>query len=221
MTYEELKKELKALAQAEKSLNAKYNMVMDMYRRKNAPIKLRRFERVTVRLKVSKDTINSFPPSKRKMRKYELGHEYSVTGCFYEWGINDPDGELRPVFFGSVSYSRYDEIVAIEKAEQIDGHCSECLDYKDGYCYLMGGKDISKKCAHHKVLKDDFTCPKYEEVCECAWGRHEPDRRYPNITVLKHETPLKYRVYSLNWGYFTEYKKEEFEHLFTFVNPHQ
>jgi hypothetical protein len=109
--------------------------------------------------------------------------------------------------------------VSIEPGEQIEGHCSKCLNHKDGYCYMMGGKDISVKCATHKVKKDDYTCPKYEELTE-LWDK-QGERHYPNVTICKHCKPICYNIYALNWGSYCEWPQEVIDSNYTFENPNK
>ena len=218
MTYDELKKELKKNDWKEARCRLKSAHAREEYRRQNAPISLRKYERITVRLRVTEETRKRLTDKERTMRKYQLGREYDVTGCFTDWYIHeDGNGELKPCLFGGDSYSRYDEVVSIERAEQIEGHCSKCRKYKEGLCYMAGGKDISRKCATHKVREDDFTCPLYEELTE-LWSK-DGKKHYPNVTILKHEKPVKYRIYSLNWKYYEEWGPEIIDFNYTFENP--
>ena len=176
------------------------------------------YERITVRLRVTEETRKHLIDKELTKRKNQVGYEYSVTGCFNGWYIHeDGNGELKPCLFGDVSYSRFDEVVSIERADQIEGHCSKCRKYKDGLCYMAGGKDISKKCATRKVGKDDYTCPKYEELTE-LWSK-DGKKHYPNVTIVKHEKPVKYRIYSLNWQYYEEWGPEIIDFNYTFENP--
>lgn len=220
MNFEELKKELKKIERQEAMCHARYVRTRETYKRQNAPLHLRKYERITVRLRVTEETRKHLVDKELSKRKNQVGYEYSVTGCFTDWYIHeDGNGELKPCLFGDVSYSRFDEIVSIEPADQIEGHCSKCRRYKDGLCYMAGGKDISKKCATHKVGKDDFTCPKYEELTE-LWSA-DGKKHYPNVTILKHSKPLKYLIYSLNWQYYEEWKENEVEKFYRFDNPNE
>lgn len=220
MNYDELKKELKKIERQEAMCHARYVRTREIYKRQNAPLPLQKYERITVRLRVTEETRKHLVDKELTKRKNQVGYEYSVTGCFTDWYIHEGgNGELKPCLFGDVSYSRFDEIVSIEPAEQIEGHCSKCRRYKDGFCYMAGGKDISKKCATHKVGKDDFTCPKYEELTE-LWSKCGSEH-YPNVTILKHSKPLKYRIYSLNWQYYEEWKEKEVEEFYRFDNPNK
>lgn len=216
MNFEELKNQLKKIERQERMCHARSVRVRETYKRQNAPMKLRKYERITVRFKVTKETRERLTEKECRMRKWQLGNEYSVTGCFDGWYINeDGNGEILPILNGGESYSRFDELLSIERAEQIDGHCSKCRSYKDGYCYKLGGKDYGKRYATHKVGKDDFTCPKYEEMTELwKYGKH-----YPNVTILKHLTPYKYRIYSLNWHTYTEWEERLIKSIYSFEKP--
>lgn len=220
MIYEELKAMDNALEKQADKLYRQQTKNELKYIAEHEPFKVHRYQRLNVRLRMTEKTRKNLTDAGRKKKKNQLGHEYTVTGCFTGWYISkEHDGELRPCFFGCITYSRFDEIVSIESAEQIDGHCSKCLNYKDGLCYMAGGKDISKKCATHKVEKDDFTCPNYEELTE-LWSK-DGERHYPNVTIVKHSQPLKYRVYSLNWQYYEEWKQDIINSNYTFENPNE
>ena len=220
MTYEELEKMNKDLDKQADKLYRQQTKNELKYIAEHEPFKVHRYQILNVRLRVTEETRKNLTDAGRKMKKNQLGHEYTVTGCFTGWYISkERVGELRPCFFGGITYSRFDEIVSIESAEQIEGHCSKCRKYKDGYCYMMGGKDISVKCASHKVKDDDYTCPKYEELTE-LWSV-DGKKHYPNVTILKHSKPLKYIIYSLNWQYYEEWKENEVEKFYRLDNPNE
>ena len=221
MTYEELKKANKDLDKQADKMYRKQAKNELKYIAEHEPFKVHRYQILNVRLRVTEETRKNLTDAGRKMKKYQLGHEYTVTGCFTGWYISEEhDGELRPCFLGGITYSRFDEIVSIESAQQIEGHCSQCLKYKKGYCYLAGGKDISVKCATHKVKKDDYTCPKYEEITE-LWEKYGEHRHIPNVTICKHKNPISYRIYSLDWSCFCEWPQEVIDSNYAFedTNP--
>lgn len=207
MSFEDFKQMLKKIERQESMCHARKVRLRESYKRKNEPIHLRKHERINVRLRVTDKTREALPDDVRNMQKYQLGKEYCVTGYFEGWYIHeDGNGELKPILYGDVSYSRFDDIISIEIAEQADGICSKCRHYKDGYCYLAGGKNLGKSCATHKVVNGDLTCPEYEELTE-LWDI-SGEKHYPNVTIMKNKKPVKYRIYSLNWDYYTEYGKE-------------
>lgn len=216
MNFEQLKekekafdKDLESLHKQEKAIYEKKKKNQMAYIKSVLPFEMRKYQRVTIKLMVTEKSRELMSETQRRYKKNQVGYTYCVTGCVHDWIVGD-DGDARPCFFGDVTYNRYDKIIDIELAEQIEGHCSKCRKYKDGLCYMLGGKDISKKCAHHKVGERDFTCPKYEELTE-LWDKHIGDRHYPNVTIVKHAVPVKYRIYSLNWDYFLEYDEQEIE----------
>ena len=203
MTYEELKKEKKALEQKAESFYHKIDVLKEKYIEEHQPFPIKRYQRMMVRLRVTEEHRKCLDERSKKMRKYQLGYEYCVTGIFIGFAIGD-NGELRPCFFGDNGYSRYDEIVSMEMtAEQPIGDCTKCRLYKDGLCYMMGGMTISERLATHKVKDGDVVCPHYEERTE-LWqdGKH-----YPNVTIVRRKKGTFYRIYSLNWDYFTEWEE--------------
>ena len=56
MNFEELKNQLKKIEQQERMCHARSVRVRETYKRQNAPMKLRKYERITVRFKVTKET---------------------------------------------------------------------------------------------------------------------------------------------------------------------
>lgn len=221
MTFDELQKGIKKLERQELMCHARQVRLRNQYIKQNAPMKLRKFERIKVTLRVTEETRKRLVGKELEKKRNQVGYEYSVIGCFDGWYIHeDGKGELKPCFFRGPFFSRFDDIVKIEPAEQIDGHCSKCRMYKDGLCYMIGGKDLGKSCAHHKVADDDYTCPLYEEKTE-LWDRWEKEKHYPNVTVLKHEKPIEYRVYSLNWNYYTKYTEDELERYYLKEDPNK
>lgn len=212
MNFEQLKekekafdKELQSLHKQEKAIYEKKKKNQMAYIKGLLPFEMRMWQRVTIKLVVTEKSRELMSDWQRQLKKNQVGRVYSVTGCVYDWFVGE-NGDARPCFYGDVTYNRYDRIIEITLAEQIEGHCSKCRMYKDGLCYMLGGKDIGKKCAHHKVGERDFTCPKYEELTE-LWDRL--GNHYPNVAIVKHTKPLKYRIYSLNWDYFSEYEEQE------------
>ena len=216
MTFEKLKEKLVLLDEEKKRIEHEIVRVYDKkknlqlkYIRELLPFEIRKWQRVTIRLMVTAESRKLMTDYQRRLKKNQEGYVYCVTGCVIEWIVGD-EGEARPCFYGDVWYNRYDKILDIELAEQVDGHCSKCLKYKDGLCYMMGGKDISKNCATHEVGERDMTCPRYEEMTQ-LWDKQIEGRHYPNVTIVKHAKPVKYRIYSLNWDYFSEYSEKEIE----------
>ena len=209
MDFEELKKELTKIKRQESLLQARMARTKNLYIQQHAPIKcLRMYERIRICLRVTEESRKRMTEKERAMKKNQAGHEYSVEGCFSGWLLDeDRNGEIIPCLFTSKYYSKYDEIYCIESIDQIEGCCSKCRKYKDGYCYMAGGMTISKSCATRKVGKDDYTCPHYEELTE-LWTL-DGKRHMPNVTHLKHSK--EYRIYSLNWLYYTKYTEDEIE----------
>lgn len=212
MNFEQLKekekafdKELQSLHKQEKAIYEKKKKNQMAYIKGLLPFEMRMYQRVTIKLMVTEQSRKMMSEYQRRFKKNQVGNVYSVTGSVYNWFVGE-NGEVWPSFFGGVTYNPYDKIVDIELAKQIDGHCSKCKRYKDGLCYMNGGKDLGKECADHKVGERDFTCPKYEELTE-LWDRL--GNHYPNVAIVKHANPLKYRIYSLNWDYFSEYDEQE------------
>lgn len=219
MTYEELKKELKDIERQQALCERRYARVREKYKLQNAPLQVKKYQRVTVKLRVTEETRKRLTDKEKSRRKNQAGNEYSVTGYFVGWYIHeDGNGELKPCFYGDVSYSRFDEIISIELAkEQPTGDCSKCRLFKDGYCYMAGGKDMGKRYATHKVKDGDIVCPKYEEILEGGLYEYgHASRHCPNVTVLQDaKEKKKYRVWSLNWNYYVEYNENEIWKFYT------
>lgn len=219
MTFEELKKGLIEIERQEILCQRRYVKIRETYIRQNVPIKIKKYQRVTVTLKVTEETRKHLNAKEKTKRNKQVGNEYSVTGYFIGWYIDeDRNGELKPSFYGNVSYSRYDDIVSIKLAEhQPIGNCAKCRLYKDCFCYMNGGKDISKKYATHKVKDGDIVCPKYEEVLAGGLYKYgEVSKHCPNVTILQNVKGDKsYRVWSLNWKYFTTYNENEIWKIYT------
>ena len=90
------------------------------------------------------------------------------------------------------------------------------LLYIDLFCGA-GGKDMGKRYATHKVKDGDVVCPKYEEILEGGLYEYgDASKHCPNVTVLQDAKGKKtYRVYSLNWNYYTEYRENEIWKFYT------
>lgn len=219
MTFEELKKELKEIKRQEALCERRYVRIRETYKRQNAPIQLKKYQRVTVVLRVTEETRKHLTDKEKTKRRNQVGNEYTVTGFFVGWYIHgDGNGELKPCFYGDVSYSRFDDIVSIKLAEhQPVGKCEKCRLYKDGFCYMAGGKDMGKRYATHKVKDGDIVCPKYEEILEGGLYEYgDASRHCPNVTVLQDaKEKKKYRVWSLNWNYYEEYNENEIWKFYT------
>ena len=214
MTYEELQRKTADLKKQADELHRQQSECEQEYIDEHEPFKTHRYMRLKVRLRVTEKTRDTLTDAGRRMKKYQLGHEYTASGCFIGWHIcMNRCGELRPCFFGGATYSQLDEIVSIEPDRQIDGHCSKCRMYKDGYCYMMGGKEFGVEYATHKVKADDYTCPRYEELTE-LWNK-SGDIHYPNVAICKHKNPVAYRIYSRDWAYYTEWSQESIDSNYT------
>ena len=220
MNFEQLKekekafdKELQSLHKQEKAIYEKKKKNRMAYIKGLLPFEMRMWQRVTIKLMVTEQSRKMMSEYQRRFKKNQVGNVYSVTGSVYNWFVGE-NGEAKPSFYGGIKYNPYDKIVDIKLVEQIDGHCSKCLKYKDGLCYMNGGKDLGKECAHHKVGERDFTCPKYEEKTE-LWDRFTEGRHYPNVTIVKHAKPVKYRIYNLDWSWYTEYEEQSIDKYYT------
>lgn len=219
MTFEELKNGLKEIQRQEALCERRYVQLREKYKRQNAPIKIKNNQMITVVLRVTEDTRRYIAENQKAMRKYQVGYEYSVTGYFQGWYIHEEGhGELKPCFYGDVYYSRYDDVVSIKIAEhQPEGSCTKCRHYKDGLCYMHGGKEWGKQYANHKVKEGDLVCPKYEEVLSKGLYEYGDSSRYcPNVTVRKDDKgKTEYRVYSLNWNTYEKYSEKNIFKFFT------
>lgn len=220
MTYEELQKQVKAIERKEEAFSRKCGKeelkLKQQYIDEHKPIELKRFQRITVRLRVTEKSRERMGEKHRAMAKYQLGREYSVTGVFNGWHIGD-DGQLKPCLYGGPSYSATDEVVSVALTkDQPEGDCSKCRCHKDGLCYMMGGKDLGKSCAVWKITDDMVPCPKYEEIVEGGLYEYGDNNRHcPNVTKQWKKGKLFYNVYSLNWQYYTEYSEDEVWRFFT------
>ena len=224
MTYEELEKQLKAIEKEENAFMRKcskkeYNLKMK-YINEHKQIDIKRFQRISVRLRITEETRKLIGDKHRAMAKNQLGKEYTITGVFNGWAIGK-DGQLKPCFYGGQSYSSTDEVVKVELTKaQPEGDCTKCRCYKDGLCYMMGGKTIGKYCAVWKITDDMVICPKYEEIVEGGlWGRLNiwPHEHKPNVTFRYDKNgKKKYRLYSLNWNYYTEHSEDVIKKCYSF-----
>ena len=212
MTYEELKT---VLATLDKDINALYKqkgVLRSNYAEEHAPLKLKTYQRIIIHLRVTEKHNQMLYDKYKKMRKYQPGYEYHVIGFFTGWFIED-DGSVKPCLYGNAEYSRYDEILSIELCkEQLQGDCKKCRCYKDGYCYMMGGKDLGVSCANHKVEEGDCVCPHYEEMTE-LW---DSEGHYPHVTKVWKNNKFFYRIYNKDWTVFSEYTEEEIKKFYLF-----
>ena len=203
MTYEELQKQLKAIEREEdafvRKCGRKEIALKNKYRKEHAPLELKDYQRIIVRLK-----------GKRS---------YSIDAIFCGWWIS-PKGELRPCLWNK-EYSQEDEILSIElHKQQPEGDCKKCLLYKDGLCYKAGGKNLGKSYATHKVKEGDLICPRYEEIIEGGlWGKKciWPHQHHPNVSFV-YDANLK-KIYHIwegkSWSCFTEHSEERIEKYYS------
>ena len=217
MTYEELQKANKKLEQQANMCYARQKRNRKLYIKHNAPFTFRKYERITIRLRVTEETRKRLSDKEKKMKKWRLGNEYSVTGAFDCWYIHeDGHGELIPALFRAPEYSRFDEVLGIESCkEQPQGSCKLCRRHKEGLCYLAGGMEFGKSYATEKVEPNQYPCPLYEEKIE-LWSK-DGKRHYPNVVYLPNEKA--YYIYSLTWVTYTKYTPKEIEESFVFCNP--
>ena len=220
MTYEELSKQVRAIERKEEAFSRKCGKeelkLKQQYIDEHKLIELKRFQRITARLRVTEKSRERMGEKHRNMAKNQLGREYNVAGVFNGWHIGD-DGQLKPCFYGGPSYNSTDEVVKVELSkDQPEGDCSKCRCYKEGLCYMMGGKDLGKSCAVWKITEDMVVCPKYEEIVDGGLYEYgDPKKHCPNVTKRWKQGKLFYHVYSLNWNYYTEYSEDEVWRFFT------
>lgn len=217
MTYQELKKKICELDRKADAAYSQQYKLRRKYIQEHEPLHAKCYQRMTIRLRVTEKSRKRMSEKERSMRKYQLGNEYTVTGIFTGYALMD-DGDIRPCFYGNVSYSRYDEIISVELTKhQPEGNCRLCRCYKDGLCYMNGGQTISKSCAIHKVEDGDVVCPKYEEVLPNGLYKYgEANKHCPNVTIAKNSKGNNlYRVYSLYWNFYTEYTEAEIWKFYT------
>ena len=218
MTYEELNKQLKAIERKEEAFSrkcGKEELKLKMqYISEREPMHVKRFQRITVRLRVTEETRSRYTEEYRAKKKYQLGREYNLSGAFNGWHIGN-DGQLKPCFYGGPSYNSTDEVVSVTLAkDQPCGDCSKCRCYNDGLCYMMGGKDISKRLAVWPITDDMVPCPRYDEIQE--GGLYEYGERHcPNVTKVWKNGKVFYHIYSLNWNYYTEWSENEVWRCYT------
>ncbi len=212
MNYDELKIKYALIDMKVNRLMVEREKFEQQYIKENQPFPLRKYMRITVRLRVSQKHWEGLTDKYQKKKHNQPGYTYSVTGFFVRWLIYD-DGELRPQLFDKY-YDPADDILSIEAADQIEGHCTKCLKYKDGRCYRNGGKNIGVWLGR-KVNEDDYPCPVYEELTE-LWSA-DGTKHYPNVTLLKHEK--RYRVYNKDFTCFTEYGAEELHRWYRTEDP--
>lgn len=217
MTHEELKKKERELERQAEAAFRQQCKLRERYVEEHEPLHAKRYQRMMIRLRVTVAHRKQMGDKERGMRKWQLGNEYTVTGIFTGYALLG-NGDIRPCFYGNTTYSRLDEIVSIELTkEQPEGDCSKCRLYKDGLCYMAGGKDLGKSYATHKVKEGDIVCPKYEEILEGGLYEYgEASRHCPNVTVVKDLKGKKtYHVWSLKWNCYTEYSETDVWKFYT------
>ena len=159
MTFEELKEQERRYNRRVYAAHLRLAEAEKQYIEEHQPLPLKRYQRISVRLRVTEEHRKWLIDKYRNMKKYQLGNEYVVRGFFVGYNIGDK-GDIRPCLYGMNSYSRYDEIVSVTLTkEQPQGDCRKCIRYKDGGCYMTGGESPS-----HKVKDGDVVCPQYREV---------------------------------------------------------
>ena len=194
MTLEELLKQTKQLQKQQDAAYNRYQKKMDdlqhQYIKEHQPLQVKKYQRIIVRLRDDK-------------------RERNLCGIFLGWGIGD-DGSVRPCFYGGKpSYNRTDQILSVELSkEQPEGDCKLCRLHKEGLCYMLGGEDMGKKYATHRVKEGDVVCPHYEEKTE-LWDRWQEGVHYPHVTRVREGRKTVYRIYNKAWTYFTEYSEED------------
>ena len=220
MNYEELTNQTKALEKERERLYSQYgkkiyNLKM-AYIKEHRPLDVKRFQRIEVTLCITEEFHKTLSASRQKMRKYQVGQTYSVSGIFNGWNIGD-DGQVKPCFYGGeVNYSWLNKVVKVELTpEQPCGDCVKCHKYRDGLCFLMGGRD--KRCAVWRITDDMVVCPNYEEVVPDGLYTKPnifPQGHYRNVTYI----PSKkiYRLYSEGWGTYTIESEAEVEAYYSF-----
>lgn len=231
MDYKELTQQVKALKdeqkEIERSIEAKIRRrdkkIIDLklqYIAEHQPLPLKRFQRIKVTARVTKESRKTLSKDALQMKKYALGATYTIIGVHNGYAI-DERGQVVPCFYGKEDYrGPHDEVLFVElTADQPEGSCSKCLKAKDGRCYMMGGKDIGSECAVWKIDEDEMVpCPKYEEVVEgglyAIKGIVFPARFYPRVTMIRtKDGQRKYRLYEGRC--YTEWEAEYIERCYT------
>lgn len=224
MTYKELCEKTKAIEkEEEKVCNAcgrKILALREKYRKEHKPMDIEYNQRILVRLQVSRETVSKLSESEKRKRKYQIGYTYRIAGTFRGWWIS-ATGQLRPCLYG-VSYSQTDEILGIElsKEQPKRGH-ELCRCFNNGYCNVTGG---SLKNKHNKIEEGSFVCPRYEEIIpEGVWERYPhgeiAPRHCPNVTKVNEKGKTHFRVWSLDWKYFTDYEEATMWKIYTRQKP--
>lgn len=231
MDYKELTRQVKALEdekkKIERSIEAKIRRrdkkileLKQQYIAEHQPLPLKRFQRIKVTARVTEESRKWLNKDALQMKKYALGATYTIIGLHNGYAI-DERGQVVPCFFGKEDYrGGHDEVLSVElTANQPEGSCNKCRSAKDGFCYLMGGKDIGPRCAVRKIDEDEMvTCPEYEEIIEGGLytikGRVYPAGYYPEVTMIHtKDGQRKYRLYEGHC--YTEHKAEDIEGYYT------
>lgn len=232
MTNEELREQVDVLEKERMKLEREYHKkdgryIDKIFRLKmkyitdHQPLELKRFQRIRVTLRVTETTVKQLRNSERKRKnRAHVGSIYRIKGIFNGYSIGD-DGQVKPCFYGDVSYAPTDEVVSVELTDnQPDGECSKCLRSKEGLCYMFGGKDQGKRFAVWKITDDMVPCPRYEEVIPGGlWAKKGmvwPERHYEATRVTDKQGRHKYRLFEgAIGGCFCEYEEEYIKRLYT------
>lgn len=211
MTYEEYKKKDREL---ERKLNEVFilkNELLHKYIKEHEPLHLKRYQRISVRLRITEQHRKLMTDKQLNIQKYQLGNEYVVKVFFTGYCIGKK-GDIRPCFYGDTCYSIYDDIVSVELDKvQPQGDCHKCSMYKDRRCYMAGGKDLGTEYATHKVKDGDCVCPKYEEIIPGGLYKYGMESNHCRNVTVKYDLKGRrfYRVYSINWQCYTEYDETD------------
>ncbi len=203
MTFEELKEGLKDIDGQFKHLYELRNGLEEQYIKEHAPLPFRKYQRITIKLCISKEHFDRLTFANRKNPKNQIGCIYTVIGHIVRY-IIDSKGRVRPDLYGGVTYDSNDDIISVEPAAQIEGDHKLCRRFKDGYCYMAGGMRLGPICATHKVGASDCLCPLYEERTKLWQGKH----CFENVTIKQYPKRRMYRIYSEDWSTFTELTEE-------------
>ena len=215
MNYDELLQANKKLERQANLCYARQKRNREIYKRQNAPFPLRKNQRVSITLRVTKETREHLGMLDKRKKKWQEGNIYTVIGCIHDWFIDEEHGgRLLPALFRA-PYSLYDEVLEIKIAdEQFEGSCAGCRRHKDGLCFLAGGKNISKRCATGKA--GEFTCQLYEEETE-LWSL-DGKSHYPNVTYQRNGD-RSYHIFNKDWTIYEKYGEKEVGKFFSITNP--
>ena len=233
MNYKELTQQVKALEkeqkEIERSIEAKIRRIdknildlKEQYIAEHQLLALKRFQRIKVMARVTEESRKRMTADYRNKKKCALGATYTIVGVFNGYCIDDA-GHVAPCFYGKSDYRGCcDEIISVELTpNQPEGNCNKCLNAKEGFCYMMGGKKYGPKCAVWKIDTDKMVpCPKYEEVVEGGLygikGIIYPARYYPKVTrVPTADGDWKYRLYEGDWHCYTEHDEQHIKECYT------